>query len=207
MPTEWNFVPSIISAVSGLGGVWLGGYLTWRRESNRESTRAAKEAIYLAILVIAHLERFANECLQVAFDDGTTEGRPAGGDYHAETVENPTFNPLTFDVDWKVLPSDLMYGILNLPYQNEQLANRLGSMRYDDPPDYTDYFWERQTCFAELGLEVSALCTKLRLHANLPIEVPKIGEWNRDDSLRDMIGRIEAKKKAWQERISNLPRP
>ncbi|WP_157786970.1 hypothetical protein [Herbaspirillum rubrisubalbicans] len=207
MTTEWNFLPSIISAASGLGGVWLGGYLTWRRESLREATLAAKESTYLIILVTAHLERFANECLHVAYDDGTIDGRPASGDYHSETVANPTFNPLTFDVDWKVLPSDLMYGILNLPYRNEQLINHLGSMRYDDPPDYTDYFWARQTGFAELGLEVSALCAKLRSYANLPAVIPKDGEWNRDDSLRKLISRIGAEKKAWQERIANFPRP
>jgi purine-cytosine permease-like protein len=47
---DWTFLPSIISAASGLGGVLLGGYLTWKREAARESDRIKKESSYLSIL-------------------------------------------------------------------------------------------------------------------------------------------------------------
>src|SRR3546814_9621353 len=113
---DWNVGPSLISAASGLCGVWLGGQLTSKREAGREKDRERRESSYLAILVVAHLDRFVDGCVQVSFDDGTSEGRPAGKDgvYCEATVPPPSFDPLNLSVDWKVLPADLMYGILNL---------------------------------------------------------------------------------------------
>lgn len=159
----------------------------------RENERIKKESSYLAILVVAHLDRFADACLHVAHDDGTDEGRPAGDDgvSHEPTVRVPSFDPLALKVDWKVLPPDLMYRILNLPYQTEQLVNSLaGKWQPDDQPDYTDFFWARQYGFAVLGLEVSDLARQLRLHAGLPIGIPREDGWNRDDSLREQRDRI-----------------
>ncbi|UCV11321.1 hypothetical protein KI614_14410 [Dechloromonas denitrificans] len=204
MASDWSFVPSIISAASGLLGVWMGGRLTWKRESLRENERINKESSYLAILVIAHLDRFINGCVQVSFDDGTSEGRPAGSDgiYHTTTVKVPAFSPLELDVDWKVLPADLMYGILNLPYKVEQLANHLsGVSEFDDPPEYTEYFWARQYGFSVLGLEVSELVRRLRQHANLPTEEPLKGDWNRDEILREQGDKIEKARAAYEARM------
>jgi hypothetical protein len=92
MAFDWNFFPSLISAASGFGGVWLGGRLTWKREALRENDRVKKESGYLAILVVAHLDRFVNGCVQVSFDDGTSEGRPAGKDgvYHEPQLARPS---------------------------------------------------------------------------------------------------------------------
>lgn len=73
MVIDWGPIQSAITAGAGLGGVWLGGRLTEQREEARESAREMKEATYLAILVAAHLDRFANVCLRVAFDGGTEE--------------------------------------------------------------------------------------------------------------------------------------
>ncbi len=204
MASDWSFVPSVISAASGLLGVWMGGRLTWKRESLRENERINKESSYLAILVVAHLDRFINGCVQVSLDDGTSEGRPAGSDgiYHTTTVKAPAFSPLELDVDWKVLPADLMYGILNLPYKVEQLANHLsGVSEFDDPPEYTEYFWARQYGFSVLGLEVSELVRRLRQHANLPPEVPLEGDWNRDEILREQRDKIAKARAAYEARM------
>jgi hypothetical protein len=208
MASDWSFLPTLISAASGLGGVWLGGRLTWKREALRETERIKKESGYLAILMVAHLDRFANGCMHVALDDGTSEGRPAGRDcqYHMATVETPTFDPLALNVDWKVLPSDLMYGILNLPYKSEQLINHIaGTLEFDDPPEYTEYFWARRYGFAELGLEVSELARELRLHAGLPVTVQKKGEWNRDDLLREQMSMITTARNDYETRCAAHP--
>jgi hypothetical protein len=205
MATDWNFIPGLITAVSGLGGVWLGGWLASRRDVMREHERIKKESSYLAILVLAHLDRFANGCMQVAFDDGTREGRPVGGDgeYCSVTVTPPSFDPLGLNVDWKVLPSDLMYEILGLPYKAEQLSSHInGVLEFDDPPDYAEFFEARQYGYAVLGLEVSAIAFHLRKHAGLPI-VPSIeGEWNRDDELKKIRDKIERDRSEYQARIT-----
>ena len=209
MLLDWNVVPSLISAASGLCGVWLGGQLTSKREASREKDRERRESNYLSILVVAHLDRFVDGCVQVSFDDGTSEGRPAGKDgICAATVPLPSFDPLALSVDWKVLPADLMYGILNLPYKGEQLANRISSIsEFDDPPDYDRTFWTRQLGYAELGLEVSNLARRLRQHANLPIEQPVAGEWNRENALREQVEKITKEKSDYEARVAAPPIP
>jgi hypothetical protein len=205
MAFEWNFIPNLITAMSGLVGVWLGGHLTSTREAVRETDRIKKESSYLAILVVAHLDRFVDGCVSVSFDDGTSEGRPAGTDgvYHEATVKAPTFDPLALNVHWKVLPADLMYSVLNLPYRAEQLANHIGGVwEFDDPPDYTETFWTRQQGYALLGLEVSALAQRLRQHAGLPPDTPVAGDWNRDDALREQVSKIEKARAAYEASIA-----
>lgn len=205
MAEEWGWVNSVISASAGLGGVWLGGWLTSRREARQERDRLQREAHYLAALVVAHLDRFVNGCLSVAYDDGTTEGRPAGGDgqYHQTTVSPPTFEPLELEVDWKVLPPALMADILQLPFRVEQLEQNLdGIWQFDMAPDYSDFFWARQERYAELGLEVSGLAQRLRAFAGLPVLANEPGEWNRDLLLQEQRDKIRAKRQRYEERLA-----
>jgi hypothetical protein len=197
--------PSIVSALSGLGGVYLGGFLTGRRDAAKEDERLKREGSYLAILVVAHLDKFANGCWHVALDDGTSEGQPAGKDgvYHETTTTPPVFDPLSLQVDWKVLPVDLMYDILNLPHKADQLSNNLyGAHEFDQPPDYEEFFWARRHGYAALGLEVSALAKRLRLYAGLPTEDPTPGEWSRDEGLREQMERVETERAAYAARVA-----
>ena len=205
MAFDWNFIPILITAASGLGGVWLGGHLTSKREAVREADRVKREASYLAVLVVAHLDRFVNGCVEVSFDDGTDEGQPAGHDgvYHKRTVTAPTFDPLELKVDWKVLPAKLMYGVLNLPYRTEQLEIQIERASvYDVPPDFLSMFQTRQRGYAQLGLEVSALVQKLREHAGLPLDAPAVNTRHRDDTLREQIDKIDKVKAARSAEIA-----
>jgi len=203
MADEWSIVQSLITAATGLGGVCLGGYMTTRREDKRELRRVEKESGYLAILVVAHLDRLANKCLHVSLDDGTREGRPAAldGETYEPTIETPTFDPLALSVDWKVLPQGLMYGILNLPYRIEQLDNHIvGSWEFDDEPKFTESFWARRFGYAELGLAISDLAKQLRKHAGLPIDEPADGEWSRDACMQEQMDEITEARKARDDR-------
>lgn len=203
MSIEWGVIQSAISACAGLVGVWLGGRLTWQREAQRETERIVKEASYLAILVVAHLDRLATACLYVAYDDGTEEGRPAGtGGCHATTVSTPNFDPLEIDVNWKALPQKLMYDILGLAYRIEQLNRELAQEWLDDPPEYTEFFWARQYGYAVLGLTISDLAQRLREHASLPSSYQEQDGSDRDSQLREQRDKITGQRQAYQARIS-----
>jgi hypothetical protein len=94
-----------------------------------------------------------------------------------------------------------MYGILNLPYRMEQLDNQIaGSLEFDLPPEFADFFWTRRYGYAELGLEVSALATKLRKHAGLPIAEVREGEWNRDQCMLEQMKKITEARAAYEAR-------
>jgi hypothetical protein len=130
--------------------------------------------------------------VRVSFDDGTAGQE---GEYHKATVNVPVFDPLAMDVDWKVLPADLMYAILNLPYRTEQLESKIAQVwDFDDPPEYPETFWTRQHGFAVLGLEVSDLARKVRLYADLPTGTPVADETNRDDVLRKQRDKLSTKE-------------
>lgn len=197
-------VSAIISALSGLAGVGIGAYLTHLREQHNAKIKDERDGSYLAILVASHLDRFANGCLHCALDDGTEYGQPAGGDgRYQTTVESPQFNPLEIDVEWKVLPKDLMYDILQIPGKREHIISRLaGIAEHGDPYDQDEYFWSRQRGYAELGLHTAAVAKRLRKHAGLPIEEVQSGEWSRDDSLREVIEDIDQKRVAYEERLA-----
>ncbi|MEI7296256.1 hypothetical protein WCQ02_29285 [Paraburkholderia tropica] len=202
---------AIISATAGISGVLLGNSFVAIKEWLVGRSKRGKDAAYLSIIVVSHLERFANGCLHVAFDDGTSEGRPAGrnGEEYQSTTRPPEFQPLDIQVEWKVLPNELMYEILRLPDQREQIQSRLGGIaEYDDDyPDHTEYFWVRRRDYAELGLRASDLVKRLHTYAGITAENPKPGEWSRDEGLRDVIERIDGERAAAKRRAAERQVP
>ncbi|MGC0109322.1 hypothetical protein [Ralstonia pseudosolanacearum] len=199
---------AIISAAAGISGVLLGNTFVAFKEWLTNKSKRQKDTAYLAIVVVSHLDRFANGCLHVALDDGTELGFPAGrNEEYAPTTKPPEFQPLDIDVEWKVLPQELMYLILRLPDQREQIQNRLaGISEFDnDYPHHTEYFWARRRAYADLGLQTSNLARRLRKHAAMPFDEPKPGEWCRDEELRDVIKKIDDARSACELRQANTP--
>ena len=200
---------AIISAVAGISGVILGNLSVAVKEYVVSRRARNKNTVYLAILVVSHLDRLANDCLDVAQDDGTEGGQPAGSDgqQHVPTTSYPEFQPLDISVDWKLLPRDLLYPILRLPDQLDQLQSRLAAIsEYEcDYPDHTEYFWVRRREHADLGLNAIALAQKLRKHSGLPVEEPEPNEWSREQGLRDVIKYINDKREAYRRQALANP--
>ncbi|MBS3019157.1 hypothetical protein DJFAAGMI_01896 [Comamonas sp. PE63] len=200
-------IAAIITAGAGISGVILGNLFVAIKESLSDKRKDERDRTYLAVLVVSHLERFVNGCWQVARDDGTSEGRPAGGggEYHQPTVTAPEFLPLDIDVEWKVLPKDLMYDILQIPDKREGIQNRLsGLWEYDDPPEYSDYFLTRQREYAQLGLDVSDIARRLRVHADMPREAFSHGGWQREFALENVIEQVDAQRREIAKRSAEM---
>jgi hypothetical protein len=193
---ESAHVSAIISAAAGISGVLLGNIFVLIKEWWTKRKTAKQDTTYLGIIVVSHLDRFATGCLDVAVDDGTQYGKPAGerGEY-VPVITPPDFRPLDLDVEWKLLPMDLMYSILRLPDQQDQLQGNLtGIHQFNyDPPDHVEYFQARRRGYAVLGLQASDLAKKLRSYVGLPSEELDLGEWSRDNSMKDVISDIDAR--------------
>lgn len=189
----YEVLTALISAGAGLGGVYLGAWSTTRRDEARAAAQVKQERHYLAALVGAHLDRYAAGCLDVAYDDGTSEGRPAGddGQYHQATVPTPAFEPLALTVEWKCLPAELMYTILALPSQAEEVKRLLADPGMDDPPDFPAWFYTRQIEHARLGLAAASLARRLRNEVDMPAPPLPDGALPVEEHLRQRRERLE----------------
>ncbi|PIB40622.1 hypothetical protein AOA59_29485 [Pseudomonas sp. 2822-15] len=203
---EPAYVTAIISAGAGIVGVLSGNIFVLIKETLVKADKVKKDTAYLGVIVVSHLERFASGCLEVALDDGTQYGRPAGdrGEHEAVVVP-PEFSPLNINVEWGLLPTDLLYAILRLPDQQDQLQGILAGIKESqaDHPEHTEYFWLRMREFAVLGLRASCLAKKLRKHAALPDDESDDNEWSRDKVLERVIAGIDSKRFAYESQMRN----
>lgn len=94
-----------------------------------------------------------------------------------------------------------MYDILEIPAKQEQLENQLcGVWEFDDPPDYTEFFWRRRRDYADLGLKVSGVAKRLREFSQMPIEEGIPSDWNRDVAMQEVIDNLDAARAAYEKR-------
>jgi hypothetical protein len=192
------------SAIFGLVGVALGALLTVAKEWWFQSRKTKKDAEYLAIQVSCELERFLARCAEVVDDDGLRDGQTDENGYHSIQIEAPTFDPKLFEVEWKSLPVNLMYEVLDFPYQGEVASRHVAAaFKYGaSPPDFSEGFEERQLQYAVLGIAASQLATKLRNYVGLPVR--SIGEWDPVRHMEDQKTAIEARRTERDNR-SQLP--
>ena len=162
----------ILAPLSALLGAWGGAFWTDRRERRREEEKRRRESSYLSILVLAHLNQIVETCYDISYDDGTIEGQPVDEDgWHRPTVQSPKITWTDLDVDWRVLPSDLMYDILNIPDKIRSIdgAVNLKSNLDGDPPKFFAVFLLRQREYVSFGLHVSDVARRLCQHADIPV--------------------------------------
>ena len=182
------------SAIFGLVGVVVGGLLTVAKEWWFQNRKSRKDSEYLSIQVSCELERYVARCADVVGDDGLCEGRPDENGYSTPQIKPPVFDPKSFDVEWKSLPANLMYEVLDFPYKAE-LASQSVSSAFNfaaNPPDFCEGFEERQFQYAILGIAASQLATKLRNHVGLPVK--SVGDWNPVHYMEEQRSAIESQR-------------
>lgn len=182
------------SAIFGLVGVALGALLTIAKEWWFQNSKNQKEAEYLSIQVSCALEQYVARCAEVVADDGLCEGRPDEQGYRRCQVSPPKFEPELLKVEWKSLPTNLMYEILDFPYRAEVAKQRVdGAFEYAaTPPDFDEGFDERQFQYATLGIAASKLAAKLRKHVKLLARSP--GDWDPVRYMEEQKSAIELQR-------------
>lgn len=202
-------ISAIISASAGIGGVLLGNSFLTLKEVIFNNKKKKKDITYLTIIVTSHLERFANGCMSVANDDGKEYGTPAGEDgvTYVTTTTAPNFSPLEIDVEWKLLPSHLLYLILRLPDEIEHLENYLNNiLKYsNDFPENTEFFQQRRIGYAELGLKASKISKDLFNYSKLSFEEPASNDWDRDKELSKVIEKIKQQRADYENYCKENP--
>lgn len=185
----------MMEAVFGFIGVIVGFAMPLVTEFVNEWRLRRKSAAYLSVRVISVLDEYVSKCCDVAYDDGSIDGRPSRDDgiYEPQVSDTP---PLKFpdDIDWKSIDLELMVRILTLPTKAEEI-NRVAqeNMEYSTPPDHSEFFNPRRKGYAALGLEAIELIEILREKYNVKSNVDFSPDWDRKESLQRIIDEIEAR--------------
>ncbi|WP_444901341.1 hypothetical protein ACJJIG_17370 [Microbulbifer sp. SSSA007] len=175
-------------------GVVLGVLLNAFKEWWFQNSKSKKDLEYLTIRISCVLDTFVNGCAGVVADDGLCYGQPDQNGYRSIQTKTPNFDPLSFEVEWKALPANLMYEVLSLPNQIEAANHKIfGAFEYAaSPPDYEEGFEERKMQYATLGLKAHDLASKLRSIGKLPHQVALAPEeWNPVQFMKEAADKIE----------------
>ena len=163
-----------------------------RHEQQLSEDKQQKELLYITTELVFHLERFAEHCARVATDagyedrDGITRFSVVPEDLSLSAISG----------DWRVLPRHLMYRIRELPVLQNGADRAVSSAaEHDDPPDYSDTFYERRYQYAWLGLKTIILSRRLRNLAQLPATRLDVTPWSAQPALWS-IWRQERKRRA-----------
>ncbi|HWV32426.1 MAG TPA: hypothetical protein VN038_22345 [Dyadobacter sp.] len=188
----------------GLGGVIVGvtitAGLTFFKEWWFHDREMQKEREYLAILVSAELDRYSQECASVVGDDGLCEGRRDEQGCLRTRVALPTLQITEMKVEWKALPVELMYSILDLPNRIAEAKRYIdGAAEHAFPPDFEEAFEARQEQHARLGLKAGELAKALR--ALIHIQEPPEKEWGASKYMREQLDEIEKRQEL--QRLQN----
>ncbi|KAB7702096.1 hypothetical protein GBN33_03075 [Plesiomonas shigelloides] len=146
--------------IIGILGVIIGFLLNFVKELFTSRSVRKKEAEYLAIRMICIFEPFLHKCVSVAYDDGLTD---KDGYSHAQT-STPDIDVEIKDVNWKSLPSELMYEILYFPSLIKNANRYISDVAENNstPPDFDEVFEERQYQYALIGIKAAAIIEKLK---------------------------------------------
>lgn len=162
-----NFDLSSFIDKKTLAGTILGAGLVWIGEWAKSYYKRKQNAHYLSVRLIPILEQFLDGCYEVAYDDGTAEGQPAGYSkegqfsYYVPQADVPEFN-LPNDVDWQSIDKKLVESIMTIPTEMHRIEKRLGS----DPDlwhgDQSEGIYARQVDYSKFSIKIDDTLTNLK---------------------------------------------
>lgn len=173
-----GLITGVLTGGITLTGIWLAHRFTQIREKQASEAKLKQERLFIATELIFLLEQFAEGCAYVATDHGYQDQEG----YTVPATSNPVLNYSSVSGDWRVLSTTLMYRIRELPIvQNE--AERTINEADASPPEYDEFFEERQYQYIRLGLKAVILARRLRHFADLPNTRLDASPWSAQNVL------------------------
>ncbi len=153
-----------------------------------------KDKEYLCIKISSTFDKFIRNGYDVVCDDGLFQGGYDSDGCRSPQVLLPKFESELANVNWKLLPVELMYEILDFPNEVESANYKInGVIEYESyPPDYKEIFDERQYQYAILCVKAFEIVSTLRKEAKIP---ERIYEWDIIGNMHDKILEIEKLRK------------
>ena len=203
----------MIEAIFGLVGVVVGSFLTIAKDSFAAWRQRKQEGSYSAIRLICILHEYADHCVDVVQDDGTSQGRPAGRtndgeEYYSAQVRQPEPPQYPEDIAWRSLPEELMHQVLGLPNKARTTDRYIDGQAESaaSPPDYSEFFEARQEGYAKLGYDALSLAERLSEKYSIKAthKADLGSDWDAKVFLRDTISKFENLRKEREAKHSSL---
>ena len=196
-PGIWgNVATGFITAGAAILAVILTHRYTLRREKQAAEQKRRQERLFIATELIFLLEQYAEDCAQVASDEGDGGKQPE----RATVIDYPA--PLNFnDVagDWRSLPSQRMYEIRELPLRQAETIRAIEYARkHDTSVNLTEFFRARQNGFARLGISANKQAGNLRKLCGLPDARPSTDPWSAQPVM------VKVRDREWDERFDQI---
>jgi hypothetical protein len=205
----------MMEAWIGLGGVIVGSMITITKDVWLSKVERRRSSSYSAIRLVFILEEYADKCIDVVGDDGTSHGQPAGRtddgeEYLVAQIQAP--DPLDFpdDIDWRSLRGSLMHRCLALTTKARS-TNRYISASAENAfmPDYEEFFEPRRKGYAQLGLTALNLADDLRAQYGIKTETRSelSADWDPKQHLQDQLDRFQQYEEERSRRLASMPSP
>lgn len=184
-----------------------GGFLAFFAQGWFERGTRKRTARHLAIRIISILDAYLVTCVRVVEDDGLSYGQRDEHGCLVPQVSTPPPPCFPEELDWKSIDHRLMYRLLLMPNEAQSANDKIASVweYVAGPPDYDEFFEERQEQYSSLGLRAFELAQELRTTYDIPAQ--RFDEWNPVDRLRKAKQEIEVYRKERQKRFAASPLP
>ena len=178
-------------AAWGLVGVVIGAILTSLNDWAMAGRTKKRLAEYAAVRIVCVLDRFVDQCLEAAIDDG--EEVPSGeSEYETQpSVKSPEVPAYADDIDWKSLNPEFVYNILSLPEKvmRAKRAVTYAFSEYSFPPDNSEGFLVLREQYSSLGEQAHSLAERLRETYGVPKREATM--WDPVELLQTVRSKIE----------------
>ena len=204
---------AVSEAIWGLVGVVVGGSMTIAKDSVSAWRQSRKVGSFSAVRLASILREYADHCIDVVGDDGTSHGMPAGRtesgeEYYAAQVRLPDPPNYLDEIGWRSLPNDLMFRALSLPNKARLTDRHIEGVSefVAFPPGYEEYFDARQEGYARLGLEALTLAEDLAKEFRFSFSEPEMFEvkWDSKAFLAQKVAEFDARREKENTRLKDV---
>lgn len=192
-------------ALFGLIGVAVGAFLGIFRDLLSDWRTRRRNARYLAIRIVCVLDKYVEDCAEVSTDDGLCHGQRDENGYLQAQVPYPAPPSFPQDLDWRSIEHNLMYRLLSIPNEAEAANSKIDFVEQQIafPPDFEEFFEERQDQYSKLGLNAYALTEELRQQYGIPARQLEV--WDPSEHLRKARKELEAARRRRTDQLAVLP--
>lgn len=152
-----NVATGLRTAGVAIAAVMLTHRFTLHREKLASEKKRIQERLFISTELVFMLEQFAEGCASVATDWGY-ENQDGISVPQAPT---PVIDYSAVTGDWRALPGRLMYQVRGLTVLKTTSDRIINDAEYY-PPDFDEFFSERQYQYTRLGLKAVILARRLR---------------------------------------------